>query len=284
MITNVTAFVAGVTAPDFSDPDSGSAATDPVQIRDIEGLDPVTATINTTQYGSVDGEFYTGGFTGKRNVVLTLGLNPNWSDQTIEGLRRILMGYFTPKNFVTLVIESTHMPTVQTQGYVESMTPNIFSKDPEVQVSIICPFPYLQAVNAISVAGLTVAIGSGVLTEIDYAGDVPTGYILDVVQGSADSMSSGEVRMINNTPTVQIFDLAAVEIDADAYLEICTIPGKKYVRNVPLPSGLPTNLLGKLAPGSIWSPLQPGANQFQVMSATPGQNWTLTYNPLYGGM
>ncbi len=80
----------------------GGLNTDALQIRNIEGLGPVKASVNTSPFGSVDGESYTGSNVGKRNIVMTLGLNPNWRDQSMASLRQLLYAYFMPKQFVKL--------------------------------------------------------------------------------------------------------------------------------------------------------------------------------------
>ena len=112
---------------------------DPVQIKKIDGLGPVKADIQTATYGAINREYLTGKFYGKRNIVLTLGLNPDWATQTVEELRQLLYAYFTPTQQVELRFQSTHLPEVNIFGYVESMDPNIFSADPEIDVSIIHP-------------------------------------------------------------------------------------------------------------------------------------------------
>ncbi len=63
-----------VVTPPFTFDEDGTANSDKIQIRDIEGLDPVNATINTTAYGNIDGAFFTGAQRITRNIVLD-----NWS-------------------------------------------------------------------------------------------------------------------------------------------------------------------------------------------------------------
>lgn len=283
MLTQVEALVVGVTAPDF--PVTDGPATDPIQIRNIDGLGPVKAAVNTTQYGSVDGEFYTGSYVGARNIVLTVGLNPSWADQTFESLRRILLGYFLPGAPIKLVFTSTHMPQVKIEGFVESFEPNIFSKDPEIQVSIICPKPYFVAVAQSAITGVTTAFTDTTLTEIDYDGDVEVGYVMDFsIQAGGATLSNGEVRIVNNTPSVQLLSVKNVNVDSTHSVRVSTVQGAKFARQIPLPSGNYTNVLGKVVPGSIWAPILKGVNYLQVMSSNPGQTWTLSYYALYGGL
>ncbi len=83
--------------------------TDPVQIRNLEGVGPVKALVNTIPYAELDGESYAGSSTSKRNIVMTLGLNPNWVDQSIESLRHLLYSYFMPKRMVRLRSENFYL-------------------------------------------------------------------------------------------------------------------------------------------------------------------------------
>jgi len=286
MITQLEVFTPRVTVPPLPIVD-GSPANDPIQIRNIDGLGPVTAQINTEQYGSLDGEFYTGGFTGKRNIVLTLGFNPDWSTQTIESLRQIVYAYFMPKTQVKLRFTSTHMAQVDTDGYVESCEPNIFSKDPEMQVSIICPNPAFYGSSVTVIPGETLALPDGLPTEIDYLGTLPTGFVLSVTPtDDAPSMASGEVRIVNDDGigTPDIFIVTGVKVDGTKYFQASSEQGNKYVRQIDTPSGVETSILGQQAPGSIWMMLNNGVNLFRVMSDLPGQAWTMQYYAKYGGI
>lgn len=262
----------------------GSPATDPIQIRNIDGLGPVIATINTTQFGTLDNEFFNNSYIGKRNIVITVGLNPNWADLTFESLRQILYAYFMPKNQVTLKFTSTHLVPVQIDGIVESAVPNMFSQDPEFQISIICAKHAFVASELTVVPGLTLALPDGTPTVINYRGTLPTGFILDVsATTTAPTMTAGEVRLINENPLKGIFIVTAT-IDATHLLETCTIQGSKYVRSVLLPTSVPTSILGQQSVGSAWLQLDEGINKFRVMSALPGQAWTMKYYELYGGI
>jgi hypothetical protein len=285
MITQLEVFTPRVTVPPLPIVE-GSPATDPIQIKNIDGLGPVASQINTSPYGSIDGEFYSGASTGKRNIVLTIGFNPDWSTQTVEGLRQMIYAYFMPKTQVKLRFTSTHMAQVDIDGYVETCEPNIFSKDPEMQVSIICPKPAFYGSSITVFAGETLALPDGDPTEIEYLGTLPTGFVLSVTPtDAAPTMTDGEVRFINEDAigTPDIFIVTAT-IDSTKFLQVSSELGNKYVRQIATPSGIPTSILGKQAPGSIWMLLNNGTNQFRVMSAAPGQAWTIQYYAKYGGI
>ena len=63
---------------------NASILSDPLQILNIDGLGPVDASILSTPYATLDGETYVGSSVGKRNITLTLGLNPYWTEYSIS--------------------------------------------------------------------------------------------------------------------------------------------------------------------------------------------------------
>lgn len=258
------------------------ANANPVQLLNVEGLGPVKADINTTPYGSFDGESFSGSSIGKRNIVLTLGLNPNWQDQSMASLRAMLYEYFMPKLRVTLAFQSTHLPYVNITGYVESFEPNMFSKDPEIQVSILFPLPNFVAIDPVVVTG-TVGIDPVTPTVIAYEGTVETGFVLDVVESVANPTFTGNLIVRNTARSIDIFTAAAV-INATHHFRLSTVPGDKYVKDLDAGGGLNENRLPYVVGVPVWAQLYPGNNNFSVISAESGQAWTLTYTPQYGGI
>ena len=156
MLTEVKAYSSWRSAPTLPLSDGGRPESDLIQLRNIDGLDPVKAAVNTSPFGSVDGASHTGSSVLTRNIVLTLHPNPNWDNWTFESLRRLLYSYFMPKRQTRLVFYSDDMIPVEISGIVESVSVNIFSKDPELQVSIVCPDPYFTALEPTVLTGQTV--------------------------------------------------------------------------------------------------------------------------------
>ncbi len=125
-----------------------------IQIRDIKGLEPIKAEIISVP-SNLDGELFQNARLGKRNIVFQFGLNPNWVDQTMSSLRRLLYGYFPPKAIRKLRFYSDDMNSVDISGYVESIEPNMFSQDPEIQVSVICLKPnFISPVDGAVYSGI----------------------------------------------------------------------------------------------------------------------------------
>lgn len=257
---------------------------DPVQVRDIQGIGPVKADITSTQSATGRGELPQGVSTGKRNIVLTLGLNPNWQDQTISSLRRLLYAYFMPEQWCKLRFFSDDMPTVDIEGDVESFEPNIFSQDPEIQISILCLKPDFIDVDSTIYTGVT-DDGSTEL-EFEYTGTVATGIELQVSRTVAVPSYTGLITITLQSPDVQIFAIDPVTIDTLKYFKLNSTKGMRRVQNVAVADGAVTNLLDRMADDAVWPELKPGQNVISVAAAIAGrgQAWTLAYYNRFGGL
>jgi len=257
---------------------------DPVFIRNIDGLGPVKADIATTPFASGRGELYQGSSTPKRNIVLTVGLNPDWEgEQTMASLRQILYRYLMPENWTKLRFFSQELPDVDIEGYVESMDPNIFSQDPEMQISIICPEPDFVEADATIYSGV-VDDGSAEL-EFDYAGTIKTGYELRI-DGSVDNPSyTGPITITHTAFAVeQMFKVDPVTIDGVKYFKMSSVTNAKRIQAIALADGETTNLLAEMTSDSVWPVLRPGENLLKVAGTENGQAWTMAYFNRYGGL
>lgn len=279
MINTLRAYSSWASAVELPLDPLGRAETDLVQIRNIEGLGPVNASINTTPLGSLDGNVFTGTSVGSRNIVLTLAPNPDWSTWTYEKLRKLLYTYFMPKKLIRLVFETDEISTeVEIYGYVESCEPKMFTKDGEIQVSIICPYPYFTSVDPIIMAGTTYDAEQ----TLDYEGTVETGIVVEMHYIAGTAPTSTIVYTQGSLgPSLLITDA----IDASNYFLMSSIPGQKFVQLVNISSGVITNLLGAMQEGSVWPTLQPGENQLAITTSGGSvADWSLTYYNRYGGL
>lgn len=280
MLTEVKAYSSWVSAPTLLLDEDGRSETDLVQIRNIDGLDPVKASVNTSLFGSVDGSAYTGASVGQRNIVLTVHPNPDWKTWTFESLRRLIYSYFMTKRPVRLVFISDDIPPVEILGIVESVDNVMFSKDPEFNVSVICPDPYFKSVVPKVVTGQSIRSG-GAVTVVEYDGSVETGFEVKV------SFSSGTAPTVIGIqigdPKVNFFNVTAT-VGSSLYLDMSSVAMQKYVQNVSIGSGVITNLLSKVQEGSKWPLLQPGDNNFSVITDQGVQDWELTIYERFGGL
>jgi len=283
VITRLEVFSASESAPELQLGNLALANSDPVQIRDIDGLGPVKANINTTALASGRGEVLQGTTTGKRNIVLSLGLNPDWAAQTMSSLRQLLYAYFLPEAWCKLRFFSDHLPVVDIEGYVESFEPNIFSQDPEIQVSIVCPKPDFIEADATYLSGV---VDTGEEEHVfDYLGTVPTGFEMRVESSAENVAYTGNLAVIVKSPTVpQTFEVDPITIDATRNFKLSTVRNHKRVQNVTTSDGTVLNRLSAMTDVSVWPELKPGENALTVAAAEAGQTWTLAYFNRYGGL
>lgn len=283
MLTQMEVFTPGITTPPLPIVNQ-NVSLDSFQIKKIDGLGPVTASINSTQFGSIDGASLDGTYTPQRNIVITIALNPDWASQTIEGLRQVLYSYFMPENQVKLRFTSTHLPPVEIIGYVESCDPQMFSQDPEYQISIVCPKPYFMAVNATVIQGATQAFTSPTDVLMTYEGNSDVGFVVDITLPTGGTAFHGEARFINGTPSTKVAIFSPIDVSTTTFFRLSSVEGDKWARQYPIPSAVPSNALGKIQPGSNWLTLRKGLNKIQILTATAGLNWTLQYYAKYGGL
>jgi hypothetical protein len=283
VLTELKAYSSWESAPSLPLDDTGRAETDLIQITNIDGLEPVKASVNTAPFGSIDGTSYVGSSVTDRNIVLTVKPNPNWNEWSYEGLRRLLYSYFMPKRPTKLVFYSDDMDPVQIGGIVESVDVNQFSKDPELVISVICPNPYFSSLDPITLVGQTVRETDDPI-EIDYNGSLEAGVYVQVTD-SLDTQPDLIWIQIGD-PNLSYFKVDAT-VNSDLIFEMSSFPMQKYVQNVDLTTGVITNLLNKVhvIEGSAWPTiLKPGTNEFRVITDSGTQDWTLKYYELFGGL
>jgi hypothetical protein len=258
---------------------------DPIQVLNIDGLGPVKASITTTPLATRRGELYQGGTTGVRNIVLTLGLNPDFVEYpSMATLRQILYRYLMPEQKTKLRFYSDEIPPVEIEGYVESFDPNIFSEDPQVVISIICPDPDFVS-EATILTGTVTELLEG--PEFEYIGSIPTGFELKVESSDAKPSFNGQLMVGLSQPGLsdQYFFVDPVLIDASQYFSMSTAKPKR-VRTLST-DGFgtpPTNLMPNIV--GVWPLIQPGQNTINVTTAAEdvGQNWTLAFFSRFGGL
>lgn len=254
------------------------------KVRNLDGLGPVKASISTTPLGSSRGSSYGGSSVGERNLVFTLGFEPDWGNWTITKLRRNLDTYFMPQSSVTLIFESEENSPVVISGYVEANEPSIFSKDPEQQVSIICPDPDFVAVDPVTITGLT----TDPAIDITYNGTQDTGIGFELTRNSGTDASALTIALAYTgqppTPPFQVSGPGSALIDATHKFVMSSVTKAKYAQQVRLSDGLITNLLPYVTIPPKWPKLVQGINNLDIVSNNGVQNWSLTYYERYGSL
>ncbi len=263
-------------------------------VRFVDGLGPPKANVEMTEMSLMDGSIYNSARAQGRNVVLSLAfLFPQTGG--IEVTRQKSYKYFPLKKRVKLVIE-TDERSCETYGYVESNTPDIFSKDGGTVISILCPDSYLfsteinKTVFATIDAMFEFPFGNESLTlpllefssingyttrTIDYTGDAEVGMVMTI-------HAVGAVELV----TIYKLEPEPVEsiiIDTDRLLAmtgegfhsgddiiISTVKGDKYA--ILIRDGETINILNCLDKYPDWIQLVRGDNIFTYTADVGDEN------------
>jgi len=152
-------------------------------IKLIDGLGPVKAEYTTVGSATDAGGLNLDPRDVQRNIVVTFGFAPKrGTGNTVESLRQALYAFLMPKKQVELGFTNDVTGRWLIKGAVETHEPDIFSKDPQVQVSILCGDPYFYK-DAPDVVYQIPFIDSGTSASeyfvLPYENDVPVGFVYE---------------------------------------------------------------------------------------------------------
>jgi hypothetical protein len=246
-------------------------------IQDIEGLDPVKATLVSSSFANMDGEQYQSSRREKRNLLFTLGLEPDHVTQTVKSLRNRLYGHFMPKSNVNFRFFSDDFPTVDISGRVESFEAPLFAKDPEARLSLVCFNPDFYDSNPVLINGSTTA--GSTETEINYVGTVESGIVFRIAINRTIIGFTIFNRPADNS--IRSLEFLAPLLAGDI-IEISTAVGSKGATLIR--SGIGTSILYGVSPYSSWIEMLPGLNNIRVVVSGAAIPYTLEYTTKYGGL
>lgn len=284
MLRKVEVFTTNPLIPPLTLPVLGNDGMGPLHIRNIEGLGSIKAEINSRGYGLLDGEYFTGAHIGKRNIVMTLGVNPEAEFNNMGALRKHLLGYLRTTLNVILRFTTDEHPLVQIEGFVEDFDAPMFEKDPEIHISIICPKPFFKSVQDKFITGYA----SNTPTDITFIYDtqLTNGAIFRLFRGASNYTGFVNVEMSSPGRPFRKFEIYALTVNTTQYYEANTNQGSKKVEllNVTTKARI-SNLLGSLSSESLWLYVVPGTNYIRVkINSSVQMLWTLTYNERFGGI
>lgn len=250
-------------------------------IVDVDGLGPVKSIIAMSNYAAVPGGTVHSTRHDQRNIVIKIELKPDYAKGvTVSDLREMIETYAMTGEQVRLRLFKDGVYSRRIDGWVESVEPVIFSKTPEIQISVICPHPYFRA-EAITIT----ADRNDQPQVLDYIGTVPWGLWIDVrpqittqwievTRFAQSSIESTQTLLIDGPFTM------------DQYIRIRTTPGEREV-NIYNASDdtLISRLTGAAKAGSSgWPILIQGENNIQVRGSGAGHVlWDNRDSARYGG-
>lgn len=252
-------------------------------IKQIDGLGPAKANINVTELATNDGSLFNSARLNMRNITMQILLT-NAPD--IETSRQRTYKYFPIKKEIEFLIELDNR-IARTTCHVESNEPDIFSKDEEMSISLICEYPYFYSAGENGL-NTTVFYGIEPLFEFEfennsleenliefgsienstaktvkYDGDGEIGIIITIhAVGEARDISiyNTQTREHMFIDTNKIEELTGSGIVAGDTITINTMRGNKSVYL--LRGGFYTNILNALRKDSDWFQLAKGDNVF----------------------
>lgn len=249
-----------------------------ITVQDMDGLDPVKATIVSTDYAGKDGSQYQSARRGNRNITMKLGLEPpDYITSSVKQLRDQVYSFFTPKTQISLRLYDSEGLTVDIVGRVESCVSPLFVQEPTVDVSIICFDPdFLET-------GIPPAEGNSVSTEaeqiLQYSGTEQTGFTFKLMV----DRDIPSFTMYNRQPdnTIAQLEFNAPLLAGDV-MTISTVTGAKGATVTR--GGVDSSLLYGVTPESTWINLVPGNNFIRVYIPGAAIPYTIEYTNHYGGL
>lgn len=246
-------------------------------VEEIEGLDPVKATIVSSSFATMDGAQYQSSRREARNIKIKLGLEPDPTVDTVRTLRKRVYDFFMPKAPVDLRFFMEDGLTVDIAGRVESCDTPMFAEEPTVDISIINFDPDFLKLTPTVLTGSTTATTTETL--VAYDGTVETGieFVLSV------DRTIGEFTIYHRLPNdeVRSLDFSAALVSGDV-LKISTVTGNKGATLTR--SSVTSPIMYGISPQSNWTELASGDNHIRVYAEGAAIPYTIQYVTRYGGL
>ena len=251
--------------------------TDGFVFEDLEGTDPVKATLAYSKVQGRSGGVFQNVQRENRNLKLILTLEPDYIDTSVYDLRVQLYNFFMPESQVYLRIFLDNDLVVDIDGYVESCDAPSFVQDPKATISIVCFDPDFVAIDSVVIEGDTVDDTED--TTILYEGNVSTG--LKIVLNVDRVLSDFTVYVKAGDNVVRTFPIQGSFI-ADDVITINSTPDEKAVTL--LRDNVTTSILYAKSPQGEWPVFTRGVYHFRIYTDGAPIPYTVEYVPRYGGL
>lgn len=246
-------------------------------LKNIDGLDPVKATISSSVFAQLDGAQVQGARREPRNIVVEVGLVPDFVNNSVQSLRQALYLVAMPKTMIELNFYNDDVLYATITGMVESVEATPFAKDPSALISIICFDPAFVAPSETTVNGNTVSTTTE--QTVNYPGNIETGYLLTL----SVNRSLSDFTIYNRRPSGDVTTIAVTyAMLAGDSVKVSTVSKDKYLTLTR--SGSTSSILYSASATSKWAPLYPGDNFIRVYASGAAIPYTIKYTAKYGGL
>lgn len=244
-----------------------------------DGFDPPDSVVNVTELAGMDGSTFNSAKLDNRQLTITLAING-----PAEENRLTLYKYIRQKS-PTKFYYKTESRDVFCTGYIQSVQVNFFDKKEIIQISAICPNPYLIGAEENETAFSYVTplfefpftIENPVpfselvnVTEqtIHNGGDLETGAIITL-----HAIGAVENPSITNADTGETIEIAAEMSEGDTI----TINTRRGEKGITLTSGgVTSNIIGYMSADSVLFQFPPGDTAV-VLDADTGASNIVVY-------
>ena len=252
-------------------------------ITEIEGLGPPKADINMTSLAAKDGGLYNSSRANGRNIVMHVRFI---KASSVEEVRLLTYKYFPLKKRIKFHVE-TENRIAETEGYIESNEPDIFSDEESATISIVCESAWFRdaSTNGIEIIDFSDIVSlfefefedddeesptiefSSIEPKreniITYGGDADTGFLMRMFIGGAVvnptiyNIETQEKMKINSDKVASIIGSA---IRAGDEIQINSVATEKSIKLIR--EGRSYNILNALDIDATWLVLHEGDNIF----------------------
>lgn len=240
-------------------PLEGVGPLTPYVLKAADGLGPPEVDVSVVSMLATGG-YYQGRRPQLRQVILRVGLQPEWNiGQTPQELRSALYGLLTPSLADTLYLQLIDGSTTiaQAECQVSKMEVAAFSKDPEVQITLNCFQPYFEALYYDAQKPTVTGTSDGVVFNVDNDGTAESPFYIAF---QFKTPTTAAIRLTDVYRPNQFIEIVNRTFALDDVLIINTRPGSRGVWRQPAGSTARNNILDKLNPDSTWLQLHHGEN------------------------
>jgi hypothetical protein len=251
--------------------------SDGLILEDIEGLDPVKATLVTSSFANLDGVQYHTARREPRNMVFKLKLEPDYVSMSVRQLRSRLYNFFMPKSNVNMRFFMEGLPPVDISGRVETFAAPLFVKEPKATITLLCVNADFVDLTPVVVNGSTTS--GAVQQTIAYPGTIETGFRFKLFP----NRSLNEFTIFHQPAdgSIRILEFMYPLVAGDV-LDISTVSRAKGAW---LTRGsTESSVLYGVSAFSDWINLFPGDNLIRVFAEGAAIPYSIEYTTKYGGL
>lgn len=261
----------------FNDP----AAANPYQMKNLYGLDAEDIGMKYIGYDPSGNHLHHTLFLKKREVVMRIQLNPDFSYQSYSELRddvyRLVNAGRTGK--LTLHFNEGLTNLAEISGFVSKVEVPITTETPELQITMTCREPLLKSPTDIPID--TTGFGQS-FQIVDNLSTAPHGLKMRLdwtdYSGSNPAFRMGDAAIVGTGDWeffLRMYDLLGTQqsgfVPGDS-IELSSEENNRYVNLIRGGSTYP--IADLVMPNSFWPTIYPGVNDFHILSSLGGIRWS----------